>query len=66
MPSPHARRSTGLGHEVAVVADPLVALFELGNGRTEKLTMFLSSDGSRLAVTEQSSLRGTHEYLFHR
>jgi hypothetical protein len=55
-----------LGHKVAIVRDPLVALFELANGRTEKLTMLLSSDGSRLEVTEQSSVRGTHEYSFNR
>jgi hypothetical protein len=47
-------------------ADPLVTLFELANGRTEKLTMLLSGDGSRLEVTEQSSVRGTHKYSFHR
>lgn len=46
-------------------ADPLVALFDLGNGRTEKLTMLLSPDATRLEVTEQSSVRGSHKYSFH-
>jgi len=47
-------------------ADPLVALFDLGNGRTEKLTMLLSPDATRLDVTERSSVSGTHDYSFHR
>jgi hypothetical protein len=47
-------------------ADPLVALFELGNGRTEKLTMLLSPDATRLEVAEQSSVTGSHDYSFHR
>jgi hypothetical protein len=47
-------------------ADPLVALFDLGNGRTEKLTMLLGSDATGLEVTDQSSVRGTHTYSFHR
>jgi hypothetical protein len=47
-------------------ADPLVALFDLGNGRTEKLTMLLSSDATRLDVTDESSATGTHTYAFHR
>jgi len=47
-------------------ADPLVAMFDLGNGHTEKLTMLLSADATRLDVTEQSSVSGTHRYAFHR
>jgi hypothetical protein len=47
-------------------ADPLVALFDLGNGRTEKLTMLLSSDATSLEATDQSSSKGTHTYTFHR
>jgi hypothetical protein len=47
-------------------ADPLVVLFDLGDGHTEKLTMLLSPDATRLDVTEQSSVSGTHNYSFHR
>jgi hypothetical protein len=47
-------------------ADPLVALFDLGDGHTEKLTMLLSGDATRLDVTEESSVTGTHRYAFHR
>jgi hypothetical protein len=47
-------------------ADPLVALFDLGNGHTEKLTMLLSSDATSLEVTEQSSVTGSHDYSFNR
>lgn len=47
-------------------ADPLVALFDFATGRTEKLTMLLSPDASRLQVTEQSSVTGSHVYSFHR
>jgi hypothetical protein len=47
-------------------ADPLVALFDLATGRTEKLTMLLSPDATRLEVTEQSSVTGSHDYSFHR
>jgi hypothetical protein len=54
------------GTKTTSFADPLVALFELGNGHTEKLTMLLSSDATRLDVTEQSSVTGSHEYSFHR
>jgi hypothetical protein len=47
-------------------ADPLVALFDLGNGHTERLTMLLSPDATSLGVTEQSSVTGSHDYSFHR
>jgi hypothetical protein len=47
-------------------ADPLVVLFDLGDGHTEKLTMLLSADATQLDVTERSSLTGTHEYVFLR
>jgi hypothetical protein len=47
-------------------ADPLVALFDLGDGHTEKLTMLLGSDATSLEVTDQSSVSGAHTYSFHR
>lgn len=47
-------------------ADPLVASFDLGLGHTERLTMLLSGDATRLSVTEQSSVSGEHEYVLHR
>jgi hypothetical protein len=46
-------------------ADPLVASFDLGQGHTERLTMLLSGDATRLSVTEQSSVSGEHEYVLH-
>jgi hypothetical protein len=54
------------GTRSPVFADPLVAEFDLGNGHTERLTMLLSADATSLAVTEESSVTGTHTYSFHR
>jgi hypothetical protein len=47
-------------------SEPLIVLFDLGGGHTEKLTIWLSPDATRLAVTEQSSVSGTHNYSLHR
>jgi hypothetical protein len=47
-------------------SEPLTALFDLGDGHTEKLTMLLSQDATRLALTEQSSVSRTHSYSLHR
>ena len=47
-------------------SEPLTALFDLGGGHTEKRTMLLSQDATRLALTERSSVSGTNSYSLHR
>lgn len=53
------------GTTTPVFADPLVASFNLGEGHTERLTMLLSTDATRLSVTEESAVSGKHQYVLH-